>query len=105
LPWARNQYISPYPRSTKTYIWNLIRQFNILGDNSLALLDRAFHIHVLDLVANRCLGVDEADQAVLDLQDHICTLLDPLLEGTDGFDGEGLATGSNSVSISNYRAP
>lgn len=49
-------------------------------------------VDVLDLLAEVRLLTDQADEAILDLQENLGPFLNRLLEGTGGFDGEGLTT-------------
>jgi hypothetical protein len=60
--------------------WDLLWQLNLLRDGGPALLDRALEIDVLDLLAQVCLGRENLNRAVLDLQKNICALFDFLLE-------------------------
>jgi hypothetical protein len=71
--------------------WDLLWQLNLLRDGGPALLDRALEIDVLDLLAQVCLGRENLDRAVLDLQKNICALFDFLLECARGFDEEWLS--------------
>lgn len=66
-------------------------QLDILYDLGLPLLDRAAHIHILDLLAEIGLRVDKSYQPVLDLQNNICALPDIFKHGPDRFDGERAA--------------
>ena len=51
------------------------------------------HIHVLDLLAQIRLLLDQPNKAVFNLQEDLGTLLDLLRECTSRFDGEFLAAG------------
>lgn len=81
-----------YRRQNFTYRWDLPRQVDLLLHRNLALLQRTVKIDVLNLLAEVDLLPEEGDQAILDLQEHGSTVRDLLLQGTFGFDGEGLAT-------------
>lgn len=50
-----------------SYVRNLVGQLDRLGDGQRASVDGALHVHVLDLLAQICLGADKTDQAVFDL--------------------------------------
>lgn len=71
---------------------NLGGQLDSLGDLHLASLKRALEVNVTDLVAEVGLGRDKADQAVLDGQQDVCTLINRLLDHTLGLDDQLLAT-------------
>ena len=71
-----------------TYRWDLLGQINRLGDGDLALLDRAIEVDVLHLLAEVGLRVDEADVAVLDLQQHVCAIYDVFFHCSGCFDDE-----------------
>jgi len=68
--------------------WDLLGQINRLGDGDLALLDRAIEVDVLHLLAEVGLRVDEADVAVLDLQQHVCAIYDVFFHCSGCFDDE-----------------
>jgi len=63
----------------------------------LTLLDRALQIHVLDLLAQIGSRADELDEAVLDGEKNVGTLLDILGGVSDRFYDELLAAGRNGV--------
>lgn len=75
-----------------TYRRDLLGQLNILCESHFALLQRTVQVDIFDLLTEVCFLVDQADQAILDLQENLGTLLDLLAEGTLGDDGEVLTT-------------
>lgn len=75
-----------------TYGRNLARQFNVLGQAQLALLQRALEVCLLDGVARIALLVDQGDQPVLDLKVHLAALLNLFLEVARGLDAQLLTT-------------
>lgn len=88
-----------------TYRWNLLWNLNILRNLRQAILERAFQIYILDLLAEICALIDESDQAIFNLQVNICALQDIFGKGANGFDREGLSTGiARSVPLSCFRA-
>ena len=76
--WVSQQYYVPI-WTTATYRWDLLGQLDSLDNGNLPLLDGAFKIDVLDLLAQIRLGVDQADVSIFDLQVHICALLNLVL--------------------------
>ena len=81
-----------YSSQLETYRRNLPGQINVLGQAHLALLERALEVTLLYRFATIRVLVDECDEAVLDLQVHLETLTDLLLEVACGLDAELLAT-------------
>lgn len=79
-------------KNKKTYGRNLVGQLHVLDQRHRALLQRALEIDILDIVAQVCLLVDDADQAVLDLQVHLGAFFDIFAEQTARLDRERLAT-------------
>lgn len=75
-----------------SYVRNLLGQFDGLGDGQRARVDRAFHVDVLHLLAQICLGADKTDQAVLDLQRDVSALFDGLAQGAGCLNDKVLAT-------------
>lgn len=75
-----------------THRWDLIWNLNIFGHDDLALLDWAFHVDILDLLAKIGFRVDEANQTVLDLQNDIGSIFYIFECCTDGFDGQDFAS-------------
>jgi len=88
----------PHPSIQATHGWDLLGQLNRLDDGEDALLYGAFEVDILDLLAQVCLGRDEAYQAVLDRQLDVCPLLDGLLHGADGLDDEFFPSAAAGVS-------
>ena len=86
-------------RQSKTYRRNLLGQLNILGQRHGTLLERALKVDVLDVVAEIGFLVDDTDQAVLDLQVHLCALLDILVEDARSLDGQGRAAVDNKYQL------
>ena len=82
----------------QTYRWDFRWELDVFGYICLALLDGTVHVDGLNLLAQVCGGAEQFDQAVLDLDDYICSLCDVFFECADGFDGEGLSTATESVS-------
>ncbi len=76
----------------RTYGWDFQRELDILGNLRLAFLNRAFQIHVGDLLAQIGLRVHQSDQTVLDLDADLGTGLNGLEQRSDGLDAEGRAT-------------
>ena len=74
------------------YRRDLLGQLDLLDDGDLALLDGAFEVHVLDLLAQIGLRVDQADVAIFDLQVDIGALLDGLLDRARRLNLQCLAT-------------
>jgi hypothetical protein len=74
-----------------SYRWDLLGQVDGFRDGDLALLDGTLEIHVLDLVAQIGLRVNQADVAVPDVQLHICALRDRLLHEARGLNEERCA--------------
>lgn len=80
-----------------SYIRDLLRQLDGLGDGQSTVFDGALHVDVLDLLAQIGLCADKANQAVLDLECDIGAFLDGLAQGTGCLDNEVLATISSQV--------
>ncbi|KND87845.1 hypothetical protein TOPH_07470 [Tolypocladium ophioglossoides CBS 100239] len=72
---------------------NLIGQVDLLGNLHVASLDGAFEVDVADLLTEVRLGVNKSDEAVLDAQLNVSTLLDGLLDSPVGLDDQLLASG------------
>ena len=89
-------------RLGKTYRWDLLRQVDLLGNRDSALLDGAFEIDVLHLLAQVGLGVDQLDVAVLDGQRDPCAVLDVLLDDARGVDCQGLAAVCNQNKVVSF---
>jgi hypothetical protein len=81
-----------FPSKLETYRRNLPGQINVLCQAHLALLKRALEVSLLDRFATVRILVDECDEAVLDLQVHLETLTNFLLEVASGLDAELLTT-------------
>lgn len=64
--------------AAKPYIWDLLWQVDTLGEGQSTSLDGALLVDVFNLLAEVCLGADKTNQAVLDLQRNVCTLLNGL---------------------------
>jgi len=75
-----------------TYWRDFLRQVKLLRESHFALLERALQVDILDLVAEVRLLIDQADQAIPDLQENLGALVDGLAEGTRSVDGEGFTT-------------
>lgn len=71
-----------------TYGWYLPGQVNALRNREVAVLDRALKVDVLDLLAKVRFCADEADKAILDLQENVGAVLDGLADGAHGGDDE-----------------
>jgi hypothetical protein len=76
--------------TTCTYRGDFAGQSDVLGQAQLALLERALEVGLLDRFACIALLVDERDEAVLDLQVHLGSLDNLLLEVAAGLDAESL---------------
>lgn len=74
------------------YIWDLLWQIDTLAEGQSPSLDGALLINVFDLLTEVCLGADKTNQAVLDLQRNVCTLLDGLGDGARCVDNESRST-------------
>jgi hypothetical protein len=89
------QYIVHNPlsglRDRCTYRRNLPRDIDVLGDFPLTLLDRAVEIGLAHCVATIGVLVDEGNQTVLDLQVHLETLFERLLQVSGSLYGKLLA--------------
>lgn len=70
----------------------MLRQIHLLGQNHCTLLQRAFHIDILELITQIDSLRNQSNEAPFDFQGHGSALLDPLVEGTAGLDSEGCAT-------------
>lgn len=80
---------------------DLIGDIDSLLDAKRSLLNRAVQIGLLGLLAEVGLGVDKADQSVLDNQVDVSALLDGLKDGTGRADNQLAATvGAWMVSMS-----
>ena len=75
------------------YRRNLLGKIDILGQLHGTLLQRTLEIDILQVVAQVGFLVDDADQAILDLQVHLCALLNVLGQNTRCLDGQSDATG------------
>lgn len=75
-----------------THRWDLIWQFNILRNDRLALLNRALHIHIRDLLAEICFRANKSNQAILDLQKHIRASLNLFLYCSNSLDRERVSS-------------
>jgi hypothetical protein len=84
-------------RQEGTYRRNLPGDVDVLGERHLALVERALEVRLANRVAAVGLLVDEGDEPVLDLQVHHEALLDLVLEGARGLDGELLTTADVSA--------
>ena len=71
-----------------THRRHLLGNLDGLRDGEDALLDRALEVDVADLLAEIGLGVDEADQAVLNNEVDVGALLDRLEDGARRADNE-----------------
>lgn len=76
----------------QTYRRNLLGKINILGQLHGTLLQRTLEIDILEVVAQVGFLVDDANQAILDLQVHLCALLNVLGQNARGLDGQSDAT-------------
>jgi hypothetical protein len=74
-----------------SYRRNLFGQVDGLDDGDLALLDGALEVHILDLLAQVGLRIDQADVAIFNLDIDVCTLEDLLLDRAGGFNEKGCA--------------
>lgn len=72
----------------------MLRQFNLFDQGHLALFQWALEVNINDLFAKISLLLDESDQAIFDLQEHISPLLNLLADGPLGLYGKGFATTS-----------
>jgi hypothetical protein len=92
---------------SRTYWRNLSWDLNILGYRHLPLLEWALQVDVGDLLAQICPGIDQSDQAVLDLQHDVWLVvaidLDILKELALSFDGEGGPAETLDFSIASRR--
>lgn len=75
-----------------SHIWDLLGQLDGLGEGQGAGVDGALHIDVLNLLAEVCLGADQADQTILDLQRDVCALFNSLGNGAGSLDDEVFST-------------
>lgn len=87
-------------RTIQTYGRNLLGKLDILGQAHWALLERALQVDILDVLAKIRLLVDDADQAILDLQVDLCALLDVFVKDTRCLDRESGATVMSNHSMS-----
>lgn len=71
---------------------DLVRKLDGLSDGENTLLDGALEVNVLDLLTQVRLGADKANEAVLDLEENVCALLNVLLDGAGSLDDELLAS-------------
>ena len=71
-----------------THRRHLLRDLDGLRDGEDAFLDGALEVDVADLLAEVRLGVDEADQAVLNNKVDVGALLDRLEDGARRADNE-----------------
>lgn len=74
------------------YRRDLGRQVNILRNLHLASLQRALEVDVANLLAQIRLSANKSDKAVLDSQQDVGALLDPLLDLALCVDDQLLAT-------------
>ena len=75
-----------------TYGRNLLWQRDILRNCDLALLDRTLQVHIRDLLTQIGLCVDQTNQAILDLDVHVCAFLHICEKCSYSFDGEVSST-------------
>ena len=75
----------------ETYGRNLFRQLDVLRDG-FGPFYWAFLIDLFQLVAQVCPRVDDADQAILDVQVDVCAFLDLFGEVSFGLDRENFTT-------------
>lgn len=66
--------------------WDLSRKVNTLGQRELSWLNRALHINLVEVLAEVESCAEQLDQAVLDGNLDISSLLDGLLDGAGGLD-------------------
>jgi len=78
---------------------NLLWQLHVLCQLHRSLFQRTLEIHVLDVLAQIRFLVDDADQAVLDLQVDFGACFDVFGEEAAGFDREGVAAVSQKISL------
>lgn len=81
----------PWDWDTETHRRNLIGQIHRLDNVKLALIDGAFEINILDLLAEVGLGVDKANQTVFDREVDVSALLNFLGDIAAGLDNKTLA--------------
>lgn len=68
--------------------WDLSRYGYVFGEGYFSFFDRTVHIDVVDLFAEVCLGIYEADETVLDLKVYVCAFIDILGKGSNGLDSQ-----------------
>lgn len=79
-------------QTSLTHRRDLGGKLNGLGDAQDAFFNGTLEVDILNLLAEVRLRADKADEAVLDLQQHVGALLDGLLDGARSLDDELLAT-------------
>lgn len=81
----------------KPYRRDFGRKVNVFRDADVALLDGAFHVDILDLLAEIGLGRDKANQAVLDLEIAVCSVSNDLVRRARGLYRERFAAVARSA--------
>lgn len=84
----------------ETYRWDLSRYGYVFGEGYFSFFDRTVHIDVVDLFAEVCLGIYEADETVLDLKVYVCAFIDILGKCSNGLDSQILTSVFQSARFS-----
>lgn len=89
----------------QTHGWDLFWKVNILRDGALPLLYRAFHVYIANLLTQIGLRIDQPNQPIFHLQDHICAFSHILEQRANSLDRERATTGYRLATSYHHTVP